>query len=127
MHHTKVYKLFINSRDMRKRLVIYCLKDAELPLKLMEKFRSLYSYAEMAKVTGVTAEFCLIEANRSKFPANCSEKPSKKKSFYLKQREKLSRLRIRRDLHLGSNGGLLQKTNSKSGLRISLPIDYDGA
>lgn len=35
----------------------YCVKDAYLPLKLMEKLMCLYNYTEMARVTGVPINF----------------------------------------------------------------------
>lgn len=45
VHHTEITKLHNESMDGRKRLAIYCLKDAELPLKLMEKLACLYNYS----------------------------------------------------------------------------------
>ncbi|CAD5221225.1 unnamed protein product [Bursaphelenchus okinawaensis] len=44
----------------RRRLAVYCLKDAYLPLKLIEKLMLLINYIEMARVTGVPLNF-LIE------------------------------------------------------------------
>ena len=52
--------------DGRKRLAIYCLKDAELPLKLMEKLCCLYNYSEMARVTGVPINFLLSRGQQIK-------------------------------------------------------------
>jgi DNA polymerase delta subunit 1 len=36
---------------------MYCLKDAELPLKLLDKLMLIVNYVEMARVTGVPMNF----------------------------------------------------------------------
>ncbi len=66
VHHSEIYKLFLDSMDTRKRLAIYCIKDAELPLKLMERLCCLYNYAEMARVTGVPINFLLNRGQQIK-------------------------------------------------------------
>ena len=38
-------------------MAVYCLKDAYLPLKLMEKMMCLYNHTEMARVTGVPMNY----------------------------------------------------------------------
>ena len=40
-----------------RRLAVYCLKDAYLPLRLMDKLMCVYNYIEMARVTGVPLSF----------------------------------------------------------------------
>ncbi|EDV29384.1 uncharacterized protein TRIADDRAFT_18979 [Trichoplax adhaerens] len=37
----------------RRRLAIYCLKNASLPIKLLDKLMCIINYMEMARVTGV--------------------------------------------------------------------------
>ena len=37
----------------RRRLAIYCLKNATLPIKLLDKLMCIINYMEMARVTGV--------------------------------------------------------------------------
>lgn len=46
--------------DDRHRLAVYCLKDAYLPLRLLDKLSYLVNYIEMARVTGVPIDY-LIE------------------------------------------------------------------
>lgn len=82
VHHSEVYKLFLQSRDTRKRLAIYCLKDSELPLKLMEKLCCLYNYSEMARVTGVPMNFLLNRGQQIKVVSQLLRK-SKEKGFIL--------------------------------------------
>ena len=36
------------------RLAVYCLKDAYLPLRLLDKLMCIINYMEMARVTGVS-------------------------------------------------------------------------
>lgn len=43
----------------RRRLAIYCLKDAELPMKLLDKLMLIINYIEMARVTGVPINFLI--------------------------------------------------------------------
>ena len=41
----------------RRRLAVYCLKDAYLPLRLLEKLMCVINYMEMARVTGVPLSY----------------------------------------------------------------------
>ena len=66
VHHSEIYKLHHQSMDSRKRLAEYCLKDAELPLRLMEKLCCLYNHSEMARVTGVPINFLLKRGQQIK-------------------------------------------------------------
>lgn len=82
MHHSEIYKLFEQGRDTRRRLAIYCLKDAELPLKLMEKLCCIYNYSEMARVTGVPMNFLLNRGQQIKVVSQLLRK-AKEKGFIL--------------------------------------------
>ena len=57
VHHSIISDLHRGSDDDRRRLAVYCLKDAHLPLLLMEKLYVLINYVEMARVTGVPIDF----------------------------------------------------------------------
>lgn len=59
VHHSEITKLQNGSSTDRRRLAVYCCKDAELPLRLMENQMSLVNYVEMARVTGVPISFLL--------------------------------------------------------------------
>lgn len=59
VHHSEITNLQNGSPSDRKRLAVYCCKDAELPLKLMENQMALVNYVEMARVTGVPLSFLL--------------------------------------------------------------------
>ena len=41
----------------RRRLAVYCLKDAYLPLRLLDKLMCVINYMEMARVTGVPLSY----------------------------------------------------------------------
>lgn len=60
VHHSIISKLFSGTNDDRRRLAAYCLKDAYLPLRLMNTLMSLINYVEMARVTGVPFSFLLL-------------------------------------------------------------------
>lgn len=56
--------LFNGSDDDRRRLAVYCLKDAYLPQRLVDKLMIIYNYMEMARVTGVPLSYLLTRGNK---------------------------------------------------------------
>ncbi|KAI0014826.1 DNA polymerase delta catalytic subunit [Xylariomycetidae sp. FL0641] len=67
VHHTMITELFNGTPESRRRLAIYCLKDAYLPQRLMDKLSCLANYTEMARVTGVPFNFLLSRGQQVKF------------------------------------------------------------
>ncbi|KAK2753152.1 DNA-directed DNA polymerase delta [Arachnomyces sp. PD_36] len=67
VHHTMITELFNGTPDSRRRLAVYCLKDAYLPQRLMDKLMCLVNYTEMARVTGVPFNFLLSRGQQAKF------------------------------------------------------------
>lgn len=61
----------------RKRLAIYCLKDAYLPLKLLQKLMSFINYMEMSRVTGVPLNFLLSRGQQVKILSQLIRKAKK--------------------------------------------------
>jgi DNA polymerase delta subunit 1 len=59
VHYSMIGDLFTTNDETRRRLAVYCLKDAYLPLKLMEKLLFMYNYVEMARVTGTPINYLL--------------------------------------------------------------------
>jgi len=59
VHYSMMGELFTKSAETRRRLAVYCLKDAYLPILLMEKLLCMYNYIEMARVTGTPINFLL--------------------------------------------------------------------
>jgi DNA polymerase delta subunit 1 len=59
VHYSMIGELFLTSSDTRRRLAAYCLKDALLPMQLMDKLLCMYNYIEMARVTGTPINFLL--------------------------------------------------------------------
>merc|ERR1719433_1107416 len=59
VHYSMIGDLFQTSAETRRRLAIYCLKDAYLPMQLLEKLLCMYNYVEMARVTGTPINFLL--------------------------------------------------------------------
>ena len=52
VHHSIISDLQRGSDADRRRLAVYCLKDAYLPQQLMNKLAVMVNYVEMARVTG---------------------------------------------------------------------------
>lgn len=59
VHHSIISDLQNESDQTRRRLAMYCLKDAYLPLRLLNKLMCIINYMEMARVTGVPLA-CLL-------------------------------------------------------------------
>merc|ERR1719230_891901 len=59
VHYSMIGDLFTTNAETRRRLATYCLKDAYLPVLLMEKLLCMYNYVEMARVTGTPINFLL--------------------------------------------------------------------
>ncbi len=63
VHHTQIRQFYVtppddpNFKNLRNRLAVYCLKDAELPLELMQKLLVVVNNIEMARVTGVPMDY----------------------------------------------------------------------
>jgi len=66
VHHSIISDLQNGSDEDRHRLAVYCLKDALLPWKLMEKLSVLVNYIEMARVTGVPMSFLISRGQQIK-------------------------------------------------------------
>lgn len=74
----KMLIIFIkNGNDQtRRRLAIYCMKDAILPLRLLEKLMCLINYMEMARVTGVPLSYLLSRGQQIKVVSQLLRKVS---------------------------------------------------
>ncbi|KAI0031276.1 DNA polymerase family B-domain-containing protein [Vararia minispora EC-137] len=59
VHHSVITELQNGTPESRRRLAVYCLKDAYLPQRLMDKLMCFINYTEMARVTGVPFNFLL--------------------------------------------------------------------
>ena len=66
VHHSIIADLQQGSDADRRRLAIYCLKDAHLPMLLMNKLSIIVNYIEMARVTGVPLNFLLTRGQQIK-------------------------------------------------------------
>ena len=66
VHHSIITELQEGNPQSRRRLAVYCLKDAFLPLRLLDKLMSLTNYMEMARVTGVPLSYLLTRGQQIK-------------------------------------------------------------
>ena len=51
LSHVASCRMQNGDEHTRRRLAVYCLKDAYLPQRLMDKLMVMYNYMEMARVT----------------------------------------------------------------------------
>ncbi|XP_066943072.1 DNA polymerase delta catalytic subunit [Macrobrachium rosenbergii] len=66
VHHSIISDLQNGNAQTRRRLAVYCLKDALLPLRLLEKLMCIINYIEMARVTGVPLSYLLTRGQQIK-------------------------------------------------------------
>ncbi|CAG5135999.1 unnamed protein product [Candidula unifasciata] len=66
VQHSIITDLQNGNEQTRRRLAVYCLKDAILPLRLLEKLMCVINYMEMARVTGVPLPFLLSRGQQIK-------------------------------------------------------------
>eukprot|EP00053_Salpingoeca_punica_P017130 m.163926 g.163926 ORF g.163926 m.163926 type:complete len:1070 (-) comp17121_c0_seq2:836-4045(-) len=66
VHHSIITDLQNGNDQTRRRLAVYCMKDAYLPLRLLDKLMSVYNYMEMARVTGVPFTYLLSRGQQIK-------------------------------------------------------------
>lgn len=79
VHYTMITELFNGDSETRRRLAVYCLKDAWLPQRLMEKLSCLENYTEMARVTGVPFNYLLSRGQQVKFVSQLFRKALEQK------------------------------------------------
>ncbi|KAF8757761.1 DNA polymerase [Rhizoctonia solani] len=66
VHHSVITDLQNGNAETRRRLAVYCLKDAYLPQRLMDKLMCFVNYTEMARVTGVPFNYLLQKGQQIK-------------------------------------------------------------
>ncbi|CAE7180076.1 unnamed protein product [Rhizoctonia solani] len=66
VHHSVITDLQNGNPETRRRLAVYCLKDAYLPQRLMDKLMCFVNYTEMARVTGVPFNYLLQKGQQIK-------------------------------------------------------------
>lgn len=66
VHHSAITELQNGTPESRRRLAIYCLKDAYLPQRLMDKLMCFINYVEMSRVTGVPFNYLLSKGQQVK-------------------------------------------------------------
>ena len=66
VHHSIISDLQNGNDQTRRRLAVYCLKDAYLPIRLLDKLMCIINYMEMARVTGVPLSYLLIRGQQIK-------------------------------------------------------------
>ncbi|XP_003465533.2 DNA polymerase delta catalytic subunit isoform X1 [Cavia porcellus] len=66
VQHSIITDLQNGNDQTRRRLAVYCLKDAFLPLRLLERLMVLVNNVEMARVTGVPLSYLLSRGQQVK-------------------------------------------------------------
>ncbi|KAJ8347236.1 hypothetical protein SKAU_G00286370 [Synaphobranchus kaupii] len=69
--------LQMGNEQTRRRLAVCCLKDAYLPLRLLQKLMCVINYMEMARVTGVPLSYLLSRGQQIKVVSQLLRQASK--------------------------------------------------
>ena len=69
VHHSIISDLQAGDSSTRRRLAVYCLKDALLPIRLIDKLMVNINMIEMARVTGVPISYLLTRGQSVKVMA----------------------------------------------------------
>lgn len=64
--HNIISDLQSGNEETRRRLAVYCLKDAHLPLRLINKLMCIFNYSEMSRVTGIPFNYILSRGQQVK-------------------------------------------------------------
>ena len=74
VHYSLISKLWKQNEYTRRRLALYCMKDAYLPLRLMDKLLTLINYAEMCRVTSTPLNYILTRGQQIKVSTQLHKK-----------------------------------------------------
>lgn len=66
VHHSIIADLQLGNEETRRRLAVYCLKDALLPVRLIQKLMIVVNNVEMSRVTGVPVGWLLERGQQIK-------------------------------------------------------------
>ncbi|XP_011873098.1 PREDICTED: DNA polymerase delta catalytic subunit isoform X1 [Vollenhovia emeryi] len=78
VQHKDITGLQNGNAQTRRRLAVYCLKDAYLPLRLLDKLMCIIIYMEMARVTGVSISSLLTRGQQIKVVSQLLRKTKEK-------------------------------------------------
>lgn len=79
VHHSIISDLQEGNEETRRRLAVYCLKDAYLPIRLLDRLMMVVNNVEMARVTGVPIGWLLERGQQIKVFSMLLRKAEKKK------------------------------------------------
>lgn len=101
VHHSAISELHAGNEETRRRLAVYCLKDAYLPQRLLDKLCFVYNYTEMARVTGVPLSFLLTRGQSIKVLSQILRKAQQRGLLV----PNLPRINVRPRPHVVGGGG----------------------
>ena len=74
VHHSLITTLWQQNEYTRRRLGVYCMKDAYLPLKLADHLMTVFNYTEMCRVTSTPLNFILTRGQQIKVATQLHKK-----------------------------------------------------
>ena len=132
VHHSAISELQAGTAETRRRLAVYCLKDAYLPQRLLDKLMYMYNYIEMARVTGVPLSFLLSRGQSIKVMSQILRKAAARAHARPAHAEEGRRRAIggwsgvRARHRARRQGGVLRAPHRHFGFRVAVPVHHDG-
>ena len=80
--HTQITPLWKGNDEDRKKIGVYCIKDSDLPMRIMDKLVVIPQIIEMARITGLPIDM-LIKHGQSKKVINGILRLAKKMNYLL--------------------------------------------
>jgi DNA polymerase delta subunit 1 len=146
VHYSIITELQNGNAETRRRLAVYCLKDAYLPQRLMDKLMCFINYTEMARVTGVPFNYLISRGQQIKVVSQLFRKaqaegyvvPALKSEgvqyfqlpvmcIYELNLSCRFRRTVRGSYRYRAHEGVLRCSHHDPGFRIPVPIHHDGA
>ncbi|KRX96406.1 DNA polymerase delta catalytic subunit, partial [Trichinella pseudospiralis] len=118
VHYSIITDLQNGNEQTRRRLAVYCLKDAYLPLRLLDKLMSVINYIEMSRVTGVTVSNLLTRGQQIKVISQLMRRTREQNLFLPAVRSEVG------EDYTGAT--LLQQTYCDTRFRFAVSVDHDG-
>jgi len=66
VQHSIIHDLQSTDEYTRRRLAIYCIKDAYLPIRLMSKLDCIFNTTELSRVCGVPLSYLFTRGQQIK-------------------------------------------------------------
>jgi DNA polymerase delta subunit 1 len=130
VHHSIIADLQMGDEENRRRLAVYCLKDAYLPIRLIDKLMIVVNNVEMARVSGVPVGWLLERGQGIKvFSQMLRKAQTRGLLFPMYERREAGPPGIGYEgaTVIDPETGFYDDACRNARLRVAVPVHHDGA